>query len=115
MELHIHWADGRPSKVIELFRSPHFHRLVLQWHIEGVSPQVMVERLAAMRVSTQQGNPWSIATIKSTLAISVRRARESGNHGEKEIPPVRRDPVSEMVDLHANGLAPPHEISKPLV
>src|SRR5438876_1176070 len=78
VELHILWADGRPCKVIELFRSPYFHRLMLEWHIEGLSPQVMVERLAAIGAHTQQGNPWSLDTVKKTLAILVKRARLSG-------------------------------------
>ena len=100
VELHILWADGRPCKVIELFRSPYFHRLMLEWHIEGLSPQVMVERLAAIGAHTQQGNPWSLGTVQKTLAILVKRARLSG---KGEGLPVRVQPWQVMVELRGEG------------
>jgi len=71
--LSILWADGRPRKQLELLRSPYFHRLIWEWHLEDVCPQVMVERLEGMGARTQQANAWSVDTVKRTLAILVKR------------------------------------------
>ena len=97
-------ADGRPRKQLELLRSPYFHRLIWEWHLEDVCPRVMVERLEGMGARTQQANAWSVDTVKRTLAILVKRARVSAIAGGKEAPPARLQPWQVMIELDAAGL-----------
>jgi hypothetical protein len=101
IELFVEWADGLPRKRIELFRTPHYHRLMWEWHLERVSPEEIVERLAGMGARTQQGRAWSLDTVVRTLAVLVKRAR---NEGPKQVPPVRQQPGEVMVEMHAAGL-----------
>jgi hypothetical protein len=65
--LSVEWADGRPRTRLEILRAPYYHRLMWEWHLEGLAPEVMVERLGAMEARTQQERAWSMETVKRTL------------------------------------------------
>lgn len=99
VDLHVVWADGRPITRLELLRSPYFHRLIWEWAVEGLTPESIVERLAAMKARTQQGRPWSLATVQKTVLILVKRGGVSGNAGERKVLPVRLGLSQVMIEL----------------
>jgi hypothetical protein len=100
----IEWSDGRPKTRVELFRTPYYHRLMWGWHLERITPETIVERLAELGARTQQGRLWSLDTVQKTLALMVKAARTSDEAGAKDIPPVRQQPRVIMFELHAAGL-----------
>ena len=73
VELHVVWTDGRSDTPMELLRSPYFHRLMWEWHLAGMQPDAIVNRLEAMEGRTQQGRRWSLDTVRRTIAILKTR------------------------------------------
>jgi len=76
VNLVIDWADGRPQTPIEILRTAHFHRLLSDWDSAGVPLQAMVVRLSEINARTRQGRPWSLETVRKTVAI-IRKRRDA--------------------------------------
>lgn len=108
--LTIGWADGLPAMRIEVFRTVYYHRLIWDWHLEGVALDEIVVRLGQMGARTQQGRVWSRETVQKTLGIMVSRARRSPIPNERAIPPVPQRPRQLILELHVAGV-PADEIA----
>ncbi len=111
--LAIEWADGMPATRVEVFRTPHYHRLIWEWHLGGVGLDEIVRRLEAMSAKTQQGRVWSRETIRRTLAIMVERAANSSSTDGAAIPAVTYKARPLILGLAAAG-NDPDEIAKHL-
>lgn len=101
--LRIAWADGVEPTPLEILRSAYYRRLLWEWHLAGGSPAEAVARLATMGARTQQGRPFSIETVRTTLAY--RRKQEQLSAPGMSAPPVTWRTVIVMRELHAAGLS----------
>lgn len=78
VKLRVDWADGRPATHLELLLSPYFHRLMAEWQQAGLSAREMVVKLKELGARTQQGNPWSLATVQRTLNVMKETKNRCG-------------------------------------
>ena len=73
IKLLICWADGSPGGLLEIFRPPHFHRLMWEQHKAGIQVDEIVKRLLARGV-----------LIRSLRSHRVRRSLVRVSVGEPE-------------------------------
>jgi hypothetical protein len=104
--LTIEWADGLPPTRLQVFRTPYYHRLMWDWHLQEVALDDVVGRLGAIGARTQQGRVWSRETVYKTLAIMASRATSAGTSDGVSIPPMRTAPRPLIRELHSMGVQP---------
>lgn len=68
IEAVVDWADGQPGARIELLQTPHYHRLIWEWHSKGATAREIVGRLAGMDARTRVGRAWCLETVQRTLS-----------------------------------------------
>ena len=69
------WADGAADSEFEILKPRGCHRIMLRLHQGGVGVEEIVRQLNQTGALTQQGRPWSVATVQRTLLLLTRGSR----------------------------------------
>jgi len=69
------WADGAADSEFDILKPRGCHRIMLRLHEEGVGVEAIVRQLNQTGALTQQGRPWSVATVQRTLLLLTCRSR----------------------------------------
>ena len=73
IRVRVEWSDGTPARLLEIRRTPYFHRVIWEMHEAGANVDRIVAGLGVMGARTQQGRAWSKETVIRTIAILKNR------------------------------------------